>query len=71
VIWAVKKSVVARATRFAFGTEIYGSADANSDRPLVVRPDGTTTVDGAWDEIVPKVCSVKDRWCIRTQLIDD
>jgi hypothetical protein len=59
VLWATKKSVVARATRFAFGISVVVPADPFTaqllGRPLVQRSDGSKVVRGGWSEIVPKV----------------
>ena len=59
VLWAIRKSVVARATRFAFGVDMYMAADTFAaqvlSRQLIKRFDGSTAVAGRWSEIVPKV----------------
>ena len=59
VLWFTKRSVVARATRFAFGVDVGIKCTANHAerlrRPLRPRLDGSMGVDGWWDEIVPKV----------------
>jgi hypothetical protein len=60
VLWVTKKSVVARATRFAFGVHVVTPCDDQSalrlGRPIVRLLDGSAGVKGAWSEIVPKVC---------------
>jgi hypothetical protein len=59
VLWATKKSVVARATRFAFGVSVVVPSDPFTaqrlGRPLIQRIDGSNVVRGGWSEIVPKV----------------
>ena len=59
VLWAIRKSVVARATRFAFGVDMHMPTDAITadrfGRRLIKRYDGSTAVAGKWSEIVPKV----------------
>ncbi|KDQ12481.1 hypothetical protein BOTBODRAFT_161662 [Botryobasidium botryosum FD-172 SS1] len=53
VIWFVKRFVSARATRFAFGTDIVVPVPPsdNSDRTVVLLPDGPSFI-GAWSGIV-------------------
>jgi hypothetical protein len=55
----MKKSVVARAARFAFGVTVIVGCRAEQatqlGRRLVHRRDGTTGMNGSWSEIVPKV----------------
>jgi hypothetical protein len=59
VLWATKKSVVARATRFAFGVSVVVPSDRFTaqqlGRPLLQQGDGSKVVRGGWSEIVPKV----------------
>ena len=61
VLWTMKKSVVARATRFAFGVTVlvpcHQQIANHLNRPLVHRQDGSVGVAGGWSEIVPKVRS--------------
>jgi len=59
VLWAIRKSVVARATRFAFGVDMHMPTNPPTadrfGRRLIKRHDGSTAVAGRWSEIVPKV----------------
>lgn len=61
----MKKSVVARAPRFAFGVTVlvpcHQQLAAQIGRPIIIRQDGSTGVAGGWSEIVPKVCF--SEWC--------
>jgi hypothetical protein len=58
IIWFIKKTVIARATRYAFGVEVLRSATqeraALLGRPLIEREDGDW-IHGYWDEIAPIV----------------
>ncbi|CUA68940.1 hypothetical protein RSOLAG22IIIB_08194 [Rhizoctonia solani] len=66
VIWGAKRSVIARATRMAYGIQMIAPYDQKNDdhrgRPTVVECDGVEKVVGLWSQIVDKgtVMDAKD-----------
>ena len=58
-IWAVARSVDARAAQYAYGIQVLAAHDKNdaqhAARPVVIQASGAEMTSHGWSEIVPQV----------------
>jgi hypothetical protein len=61
VIWYIQQAVTARATRFAYGIQVFPAYDASDPRhkgrPTKWFSGLGNQVTGVWHQITPKVCA--------------
>ncbi|KDQ12480.1 hypothetical protein BOTBODRAFT_176419 [Botryobasidium botryosum FD-172 SS1] len=65
IVWSIQGAVTARATRFAYGTEISVPVEPlvgeKIGRPVVLGPSGPR-IEGGWSEIIPKHKVIEDKY---------